>query len=94
MGARAAFTSGTFLALAVTSAWSYTAVLTIGPVPPLHPGPGLGGDYAALAAAPTGNGAALFAVTAAAYFTCFMISGLRRIRRRARTEAAWREGER
>ena len=83
MGARAALTTGTVLSLAVTSAWSYTALLTIGPVAPMHLGRDLPADYTQLAAAATGSGVALFAVTAAVYFTCFTASGLRRMRRRA-----------
>jgi hypothetical protein len=91
MGARAALAAGTALSAVVTGAWSYTASLTIGPAAPVHLGRTLSADYAALAAAPTGNGVALFAVTAVIYAACFLVSGLRRIRRE---RAASRELER
>lgn len=87
MGTRAALRAGTVSSLAVTAVWSWTAVLTIGPASPLRLGRNLGADYAVLAAAPTGNGPALFAVTAAIYALCFLASGLR-ARKRARREAA------
>lgn len=81
MSLRAVIVSGTILSLTAVSAWSFTATLTIGPSAPLHLSRNLTADYARLAAASTGNGAALFAVTAAIYFACFTVSGLRRIRR-------------
>ena len=69
------------LSLAVVSAWSYMASLAIGPAAPLHLGRNLLSDYAQLAAAPTGNGAELFAVVAAIYALCLLVSGWRRHRR-------------
>lgn len=77
MTIRAALTAGTFASLAVTAAWSYTTTLTIGPMPSLTLGRSPAADYARLAAAPTGNGAALFAVTAAIYALCLLASGWR-----------------
>lgn len=81
MSTRAALATGTVLSLAAVSAWSYTATLTTGAPAPLHLTRSLSADYAQLAAAPTGNGWELFAVTAGIYTLCFLISGLRRIRR-------------
>lgn len=77
MGICAALVSGTVLSLAAVSAWSWTAVLTIGPAAPLHLDRDLPADCAQLASAPTGNGPALFAVTAVIYAACFFVSGLR-----------------
>jgi hypothetical protein len=86
MTARAALISGTVLSLAVVSAWSYTATLTIGVPPVLHLTlRDLPGDYAQLAAAPTGNGWELFAAVAAIYALCLLVSGLR-ARRKAQRE--------
>jgi len=48
---------------------------------PLHLGRNLLSDYAQLAAAPTGNAAELFAVVAAIYALCLLVSGWRRHRR-------------
>jgi hypothetical protein len=83
MSIRAALTAGTVLLAAVTAAWALTATATIGPPPPLHLTRDLSGDYAQLARAATGNAVALFAVTAVIYAACFMVSGLRRLRREA-----------
>ena len=81
MSARAPLVTGTVLSLAVVSAWSWTASLTIGPAVPLHPGRDLLSDYAQLASAPTGNGAGLFAAVAAIYALCLLASGWRQHRR-------------
>jgi hypothetical protein len=90
MGTRAALACGTVLSLAAVSLWSWTADLTIGSPAPLHLGRDLPADYLRLAAAPTGNGVALFAVSALIYAACFAVSGLRRVRREA---AQAREGD-
>lgn len=87
MGTRAALATGTAVSLTVTAVWSWTAVLTIGPAVPPRFGRDLLADYASLAASPTGNGPALFTVTAVIYTLCFLVSGLR-ARRRALREAA------
>ena len=63
--------AGTVLSLIVVGAWSAVAAATMGPVPPLH----LSwhhpvASYLALAAAPTGNAAELFAVVAVIYALC------------------------
>ena len=55
MSVRGPLITGTVLSLAVVSAWSYIASLTIGPAGPLHLGRNLLSDYVQLAAAPTGN---------------------------------------
>jgi hypothetical protein len=70
--------AGTVLSLAVVSAWSWMASLAIGPAAPLHLGRNLLSDYAQLAAAPTGNGAGLFAVVAFIYAACLLVWGWRR----------------
>ena len=49
MSARAPLVTGTVLSMAVVSAWSWTASLTIGPAVPLHPGRDLLSGYAQLA---------------------------------------------
>ena len=72
MSVRAPLITGTVLSLAVASAWSWSAALTEGPAPPLHLGRDLRSDYAQLAAAPTGNGWELFAVTAVIYALCLL----------------------
>jgi hypothetical protein len=77
---RAPLAVGTVLSLAVVSVWSYIASLAIGPAGPLHLGRHLLSDYAQLGAAPTGNGAELFAVVAFIYAACLLISGWRRHR--------------
>ena len=81
MSTRAALAAGTALSVAVTSAWAWTASLTIGPAAPLHLGRDLVSDYAQLAAAPAGDGWALFAVVASIYTACLLVSGWRRQRR-------------
>ena len=81
MSVRAPLAAGTVLSLAVVSAWSYTASLAIGPAGPLHLGRNLLSDYAQLAAAPTGNAAEPFAVVAAIYAPCLLVSGWNRHRR-------------
>lgn len=80
MGTRAALLSGTVLSVAASSAWSYTASLTIGPAASLHLTRNPAADYAALADAPTGNGRELFAVIAMIYVLCLLVSGWRRRR--------------
>ena len=80
MGALAA---GTVLSIAVTGAWSVMAAATMGPAPALH----LSwhhpvASYLALAAAPTGNGAELFAVIAVIYALCLFRAARRRARAR------------
>jgi hypothetical protein len=80
MTTRAALTAGTVLSLAVTAVWSWTATLSIGPATPLHLTRDLPGDYAQVAAAPTGNAVALFTVVAAIYTLCLLVSGWRRMR--------------
>jgi hypothetical protein len=82
MTVRAALTTGTVAAVAVTAAWSYTATLTIGAPAALHLTlRDLPGDYARLATAATGNGWALFAAVAVIYTVCFLASGWRQHRR-------------
>jgi hypothetical protein len=81
VSARGPLITGTVLSLAVVSAWSWMASLTIGPAAPLRLGRNLLSDYAQLAAAPTGNAAELFAVVAAIYALCLLVSGWRRHRR-------------
>lgn len=93
---RAAFISGTVLSLAAVSAWSWSATVTVGPAGPVHLDRDLPADYAALAAAATGNGLALFAVTAGIYSACFFVSGLRaisRAQREASREPGYRAGD-
>jgi hypothetical protein len=75
--------AGTVLSLIVAGFWSAAAAM--GPVPPLH----LSvhhpvASYLALAAAPAGNAAELFAVVAVIYALCL----LRAARRRARATGA------
>ena len=82
MGTWAALVAGTVLSAAVTAAWSFTSTLTMGPPPALHLTTGdLPGDYVQLAAAPTGNGIALFAVVAAICALCLFVAGWLRLRR-------------
>jgi hypothetical protein len=71
--------AGTVLSLLVVGAWSVIGAATLGPVPPLH----LSvhhpvASYLALAAAPTGNAAELFAVVAFIYALCLFLAGWRR----------------
>jgi hypothetical protein len=80
MSARGPLLAGTVLSLAVISAWSWTASLTVGPAEPLHLTRDLPSDYAQLAVAPTGNAAELFAVVALIYAACLLIYGWRRHR--------------
>jgi hypothetical protein len=80
MSTRAALTAGTVLSLAVAAAWSFTATLTIGPPVVPHLTRDLPGDYAMLAAAPTGNAVALFAVVAVIFTLCLFASGWLRMR--------------
>lgn len=87
MSTRAALASGTVLSVTATAAWSWTASLTVGPAAFPRLTRSLPADYAGLAAAPAGNGPALFAVLAVIYAACFLASGLR-ARRRALREAA------
>ena len=77
--------AGTVLSVVVTGAWSVMAEATTGPLPAPHlswhhPA----ASYLALAAAPTGNGAELFAVIAVIYALCLF----RAARRRARARGA------
>jgi len=82
---RHALVAGTALSLLVVGAWSVIGAATLGPVPPLHldwrhhPV----AAYLALAAAPTGTAAGLFAVVAAIYTVCLFVAGCRRVRRGA-----------
>jgi hypothetical protein len=81
MTIRAALVAGTVLSAAVTAVWSWTSTLTMGPPPALHlTTRDLPGDYMQLAAAPTGNAVALFAVVAAICALCLFVSGWRRTR--------------
>jgi len=75
--------AGTVVSLIVVGFWSAAAAATMGPVPPLHldwhhPV----ASYLALASAPTGNGAELFAVVAVMYALCLFRAALRRARAR------------
>jgi hypothetical protein len=81
MSIRSPLVTGTVLSVAATSAWSWMASLTIGPAGPLHLTRDLPSDYAQLASAPTGNAAELFAVVAAIYALCLLVSGWCRHRR-------------
>ena len=81
MSARGPLITGTGLSTVMVSAWSYIASLAIGPAGPLHLDRNLLSDYAQLASAPTGNAAVLFAVVAAIYALCLLVSGWRRHRR-------------
>ena len=79
---KGALVTGTIVSLAVTAAWAWLSALTVGPAGPLdltwrHPGT----SYLLLAAAPAGNGWELFAVVAAIFAGCFLVSGWRRARR-------------
>ena len=78
-----ALVAGTVVSVIVTGAWSILAAATTGPVPPLnlsvhHPV----ASYLALAAAPTGNAAELFAVVAVIYAVCLFPAAMRRARTR------------
>ena len=78
MSVRGPLITATVLSLALVSAWSYMASLAVGPATPLHLGRDLLSDYAQLAAAPSGNGAELFAVVAFIYAACLLVHGWRR----------------
>ena len=78
-----ALVAGTVVSVIVTGAWSILAAATTGPVPPLH----LSwhhpvASYLALAAAPTGNAAELFAAVAVIYAACLFTAAMRRARTR------------
>ena len=92
MSIRAPFACGTVLSIAAVSVWAWTANLSIGPASPLHLSRDLPSDYGQLAAGPTGNAVALFAVVALIYAACFTVSGLLRFRRQA-AEAREYDGE-
>lgn len=77
MGLRGALVTGTAITAAVTAAWSYMASLAVGPAPPVHLSRDLPSDYAQLAGAATGSPWELFAVIAAIYALCLLVSGLR-----------------
>ena len=82
MRLRVPLVTGTIVSLAVTAAWAWLSVLTIGPAGPLHltwrhPT----ASYMTLAAAPVGNGWELFAVVAFIYAVCFVVAGWRHARR-------------
>ena len=75
--------AGTVLSMLVTGAWSVMAGATMGSLPDPH----LSwhhpvASYLALAAAPTGNGAELFAVIAVIYALCLFRAARRRARAR------------
>ena len=75
--------AGTVVSLIVVGFWSAAAAATIGPVPPLHLSVHhLVASYLALAAAPTGNAAELFAVVAVIYAVCLFTAAMRRARTR------------
>jgi type IV secretory pathway VirB2 component (pilin) len=78
MSIRAPLIAGTVVSLAAVSAWSWMADLAVGPPAPLHLGRNVLSDYAQLVAAPTGNGAELFAVVAVIYALCLLVYGWRR----------------
>ena len=74
--------AGTVVSLIVAGFWSASAA-AIGPVPPLHLSVHhLVASYLALAAAPTGNAAELFAVVAVIYAVCLFTAAKRRARAR------------
>ena len=75
--------AGTALSLMTAGAWSILAAATMGPAPALH----LSwhhpvAAYLALAAAPTGNAAELFAVVAVIYTVCLFRAARRHARAR------------
>jgi len=75
--------AGTVVSLIVVGFWSVSAAAVIGPVPPLHlSAHHLVASYLALAAAPTGNAAELFAAVAAIYAVCLIPAAIRRARTR------------
>jgi len=79
-----ALAAGTVLSLLVVGLWSVIGAAAPGPVPQLH----LNwrhhplASYLALAAAPTGNAAELFATVAFIYAVCLFWAGRRRARAR------------
>jgi len=74
--------AGTVVSLIVVGFWSVSAAV-IGPVPPLHlSAHHLVSSYLALAAAPTGNAAELFAAVAVIYAVCLFTAAMRRARTR------------
>ena len=78
-----ALVTGTVLSVVVTGAWSAMAEATMGPLPALHLSVHhLVASYLALAAAPTGNAAELFAVVAVIYALCLFRAARRRARAR------------
>ena len=80
MSIRGPLATGTILSLATVA---LIAHYDPGPVsfPPLSARQPLA-SYRALAAAPFGNGAELFALVAFIYFACFLVAGWRNARRR------------
>ena len=81
-----ALVAGTVVSLIVVGLWSAAAAAAMDPVPPLHLSVHhLAASYLALAAAPTGNAAELFAAVAVIYAVCLIPAAMRRARtRRAR----------
>ena len=77
-----ALAAGTVFSLLVVGVWSWTAAATMPPRPPLHLSVHhLWASYWALAAAPTGNGGALYAVLAVIYMAALLAAGRRERRR-------------
>ena len=77
--------AGTVVSLIVVGFWSAAAAAVIGPVPPLHlSAHHLVSSYLALAAAPTGNAAELFAAVAVIYAVCLFTAAMRARTRRGR----------
>jgi alkylhydroperoxidase family enzyme len=94
---KGALTTGSVLSLLAVSAWSVSTVATAPATPQLH----LDwrhhflASYMALAGAPTGNAAELFAVVAFIYALCLFCAGMRARGRRNREDVragagAWR----
>ena len=78
-----ALVAGTVVSLIVVGFWSAAAAAVVGAVPPLHLSVHhLVASYLALAAAPTGNAAELFAVVAVIYAVCLFTAAMRRARTR------------
>jgi hypothetical protein len=79
-----ALVAGTVVSLIVVGFWS-AAAAAIGPVPPLHlSAHHLVASYLALAAAPTGNAAELFAAVAVIYAVSLFTAAMRARTRRGR----------
>ena len=75
--------AGTVVSLTVAGYWPAAAAAVIGPVPPLHlPVHHLVASCLALAAAPAGNAAELFAAVAVIYAVCLFTAARRRARTR------------